>query len=425
MARFRKRAAKSGEAAALPRENQHTIFERMDTFARRAEAPDPSGPAAVLFCTVLALMGFGLLMQASHAATTLGPEGFRAALQSQVLFRVGALALLLVAYRVGPSGLRRFLPALFVLTTVCLILVYIPGFAAAKNGAHRWLQIPGTGISFQPSELARVVMILWIADRCMKLGSRVRNMRTGVLPMLFTGLALCGSILLEPDFGGAMLFLISFTATMWVGGARPVHVAGSLVGFGGVAILVAAGFLSHVRRRIEMWLGDAHNTQVDDTAHAVASGDWLGVGYGQGLFRNARVPYLESDYVFALVGEELGLFGLLVVVGLFALFVWSALRLVLSIRDRYRALCAFGLLLSIGMQAMLHMQVVTRLAPPKGMTLPFISHGGTALMVSSLAVGLALGAARSSTPRPVRGRDEEFAPVASSASSSSSDASFA
>lgn len=408
MARFRKRPAQAVEVA-LPRENQHTIFERMGSFARRAEAPDPSGPAAALFRTVLALMGFGLLMQASHAATTLEPAEFQETLRSQVLFRAGALVVLLLACRIGPLGLRRFLPALFVLTAASLLLVYVPGFEAPKNGAHRWLTIPGLEVSFQPSELARVVMILWIADRCMRLGPRVRDMRAGVLPMLFTGLMLCGSILLEPDFGGAMLFLISFTATMWVGGARPVHVAGSLVGFGGVVILVAAGFLAHVRRRLEMWLGDLHNTQVDHTAEAIASGDLFGVGYGQGLFRNARVPYLESDYVFALVGEELGLFGLLVVVGLFGMFVWSSLRLVLSIRDRYRALCAFGLLLSVGMQAMLHMQVVTRLAPPKGMTLPFISHGGTALIVSSLAVGLALGAAREPASRTSKETSPSYA----------------
>lgn len=408
MARFRKRAAKE-RTADSPHENQHTIFERMDSLARRVEAPDPSGPASVLFMSVLALMGFGLLMQASHAATTLDPAGFRATLRSEILLRCGALVVLLVTCRIGPVGLRRGLPALFVLAMVSLVLVWVPGFEAPKNGAHRWLQVPFTGFSFQPSELARVVMILWIADRCMRLGPRVRDMRTGVLPMLFTGLSLCALVLLEPDFGGAMLFLISFSATMWVGGARPAHVAGVLVGFGGVAILVAAGFLSHVRHRIEIFLGDVHNHQVDHTADAIASGDWFGVGLGQGLFRNARVPYLESDYVFALVGEELGLFGLLVVIGLFAVFAWTSLRLVLSIRDRYRALCAFGLLLSVGMQAMLHMQVVTRLAPPKGITLPFISHGGTALIVSSLAVGLALGAARDPVPRSSTSRADRQA----------------
>jgi cell division protein FtsW len=111
------------------------------------------------------------------------------------------------------------------------------------------------------------------------------------------------------------------------------------------------------------------------------------------------VPYLDSDYVFAQVGEELGLAGLLLVLGLYAFFLWSALRLVLSISDRYAALAAFGLLVSVSLQAMLHVQIVSGLAPPKGMTLPLVSDGGTSLLVSCLAVGLALGAVRS---RPQR-----------------------
>jgi cell division protein FtsW len=185
---------------------------------------------------------------------------------------------------------------------------------------------------------------------------------------------------------------------MWVGGARPIHVYGPLFAAGGIAFLVVITFVGYIRQRIEMWLGSATNDQVLRSSEAIASGDLAGVGLGHGLFRNARVPYLESDYVFALTGEELGLLGMWLVLGLFLAFLWFALRYVLSIRDRYDALCVFGLLLSVGLQAMVHAQVVTGLAPPKGMPLPFLSHGGTSLVVSSLAVGLALGAAN--VPRP-------------------------
>lgn len=214
------------------------------------------------------------------------------------------------------------------------------------------------------------------------------------MPMLAVGFVFFFLILAETDLGGSLLFLICFLGTLWAGGAQWTHVAGPLVGAGGTAILILITFVSYVRHRIAMWLGNASNHQVDHSAEAIASGDWFGVGLGQGLFRNARVPYLETDYVLALVGEELGLFGIWLVLGLLLAFVWFGLRFVLSIRGRYEALCAFGLLMSVGLQAMVHVQVVTRLAPPKGMPLPFLSHGGTALVVSSLAVGLALGAAR-------------------------------
>ena len=393
MARFRGKPI-AVEGVAVPRERQLSLLERLDGLARSAELPDATRPAIAVFLVVLALLGFGLAMQASHASTTL-PEGdFWSTLQGQLGFRVAALGALLLGFRLGPAGVRRFLPALCVLSCLALVLVYVPGFADERNGANRWLRLPLVEFSFQPSELARIVMILWVADRCIRLGPLVRDVRRGVLPML----AVCGVffalILAETDLGGSLLFLLCFLATMWAGGARGAHVAGPLFGAGGTALIVLVTFASYVRNRLAMWLGGATNHQVDHSAQAIASGDLLGVGYGQGLFRNARVPYLETDYVLALVGEELGLFGVAVVLGLLLAFVWHAMRLVLSIRGRYEALCAFGLLTSVALQAMVHAQVVTRLAPPKGMPLPFLSHGGTALVVSSLAVGLALGAAR-------------------------------
>jgi cell division protein FtsW len=393
MARFRA-SGSSAPGIALPHERQHTILERLEGIARAAKVPDASRPALLLFGVVLALLALGLVVQASHAATTTPPETFWNVLWSQVLFRVAAIGALLAGVRIGPLGLRRCIPALTVLSGILLLLVFVPGFADPRNGAHRWLQVPVLGLSFQPSELARIVMVLWVADRCIRLGDEVYDLRRGALPMLAVGLLFFALILIETDLGGAILFLFCFLATMWVGGARLRQISGPVLLFGGSAAASVILLVSYIRHRIAMWLGHATNSQVDRAADAIASGDLFGVGLGHGLWRNARVPYLESDYVLAQVGEELGLFGVWLVIGLLIAFVWLAARLSLSIRDRYSALCAFGLLLSVALQAMIHAQVVTALAPPKGMPLPFVSHGGTALVVSSLAIGLALGAVR-------------------------------
>lgn len=397
MSRF-KRAPAAPAGVVLPKERQLSLLERLDSLTQRVETIDPREPAMSLFWCVLGLMGIGLILQVNHAATTQPPDVFWAGLWSQLGFRCAAVIALIAGIRIGPERLRRYIPALTVIALITLILVYVPGFAASKNGARRWVQFPFTGFSFQPSELARIVMILWVADRCIRLEKNVEDWKRGVWPMLRLGLVFFALILCETDLGGALLFLSCFLATMWVGGARPIHVYGPLFGVGGIAFLLVITFVGYIRQRIEMWLGSAVNDQVQRSSEAIASGDWTGVGLGHGLFRNARVPYLESDYVFALTGEELGLLGMLLVLGVFLAFLWFALRYVLSIRDRYDALCAFGLLLSVGLQAMVHMQVVTGLAPPKGMPLPFLSHGGTSLVVSSLAVGLALGAARLSKP---------------------------
>jgi cell division protein FtsW len=332
------------------------------------------------------------LLQASHAATTLSLEAFAREMRSPSGFRAACEALMLLAYRGWPSGLRRFVPHLVVASFLLLVLVFIEPFAAMRNGAHRWVDL--FGVSFQPSELARIAVVLWVADRCVCLGHLVYDVRRGVLPMLALALALFLLVLIETDLGGSMLLLICALSTMWVGGARLLPVGAALVTVGGGAIVAAGACVPYMRDRLGMWLGQVQNDQVARTLDALSSGGWTGAGLGHGAFRNAGVPHLESDYVFALVGEELGQLGVWLVIGLFCAFLWFSLRLVLSLRERYAALASFGLLVSVGLQAMVHVQVVSGLAPPKGMTLPFLSDGGTSLIVSSLAVGLALGAAR-------------------------------
>ena len=368
MARFRRRG---GLPAALgPGEQQTTIFDRLEIFPRLVEVHDPVRPAVKLLCAVLAMMGMGLLLQASHAATILPPKAFASEVVEQSVFRILGLAALLFAFRL------------------------VPGIGKPENGSHRWIRVPVLGLSFQPSEFARIVMVVWVADRCTRLGERLHDLRRGLLPILAICYIFFGLIALETDVGGALLFLTCFTATLWVGGARSGQLAVSWLVGGGAAIVLALTNLAYIRSRLAVFFGQEHNAQVSESVEALGSGGLFGVGLGQGMYRNHGVPYQDSDYVFALIGEELGLFGMLVCLGLILAMVWFSMRFVLSLPDRFAALSSFGLLLSVGVQAMIHMGVVTGLAPPKGMNLPFISDGGTSLLISTLAVGLALGAAR-------------------------------
>lgn len=386
------------------RERQLTFVEYAHALTERARQLDPSGPATALLCIVLALSAIGMVVQASHAATTLSQAQFYAELSSQAWFRFAGVATLLVAARISPAGLRPFLPALWALMIVLLVLVFVPPLGKAINNSNRWLELGG--LSFQPSEVARLFVVMFIADRCVRLGERVWDIRRGVAPTLALGLLPAGLVLIETDLGAASLMLMAVFATLWVAGARTGHVFTPLLVFGPAMGIIAYVSLAYIRRRIEMFLGLTHNQQVADSFAAIAGGDFLGVGLGRGLARNQGVPYLESDFVFAQIGEEFGLAGMLLVLALWGAFLWNGLKLVLAIKDRFEALATFGLLFSTLLQATLHICVVAGLAPPKGMTLPFISHGGTSLIASSLAVGLAIGAARRSrnaqlTPAPL------------------------
>jgi cell division protein FtsW len=223
----------------------------------------------------------------------------------------------------------------------------------------------------------------------------VREARRGVLPMLALALVFFCLVACETDIGGAMLLLLCAFATMWVGGARPTHVFGTFTTIAATALAIGFTAIPYVRYRIESFFGD-QTQQISDGLVAMQSGGLWGLGLGQGIHRNLGVPYLESDLVFAQVGEELGLIGMVVVLLLYVGLLWHGLMLLLRVGDRFDALASFGLLVSTALQAMLHVQVVAGLAPPKGMTLPFVSHGGTSMVVSCLGIGLALGAARRS-----------------------------
>jgi len=377
-----------------PSVHQHTFFELRRRVIDIAEAPNPTLPATKLFFVVLALMGIGMAIQAGHAATT--ADGFGAwflLVREHLFFRVAGIMALIASYYLGPRGVRRFLPVLLVASALLLIMVYIEPFGGRINGARRWVRLL-PGLSFQPSELARIVLVLWVADRCVRLEDKLHDFRQGFLPMLSVVLVFFGLVAAETDLGGSLLLFLCAIATMWVGGGRVTHLALSVVGFGGGAITAASALIPYVRSRIDMFFGPVVNDQVESSIQAISLGGMDGLGLAQGVVRSSGIPYLNSDYVFSQIGEEMGFFGTALVLLLFTSFLWFSLRLVLSIRDRYAALAAFGLLLSVAMQAMIHIQVNAGLAPPKGMTLPFISAGGTSLIVSSIAVGLALGASR-------------------------------
>ena len=355
---------------------------------------DPRPAAQGLFCVALALLGLGLLLQAGYAATTLDPAAFRHDFLHEARDRALALCALVLACRLGLRGLERFLPLLVTLAFASLFLVWMPGIGRSVNGSYRWIDL---GFSIQPSELARVALVIWVAWYCVRLGPRLHSLRQGVLRMFLPTCALCALVWVQPDKGGALVLFACACATMWVGGVDGSKVATPffLLVLGAMGLAATAD--SYSRGRIGMWLGDVRNEQVQAGLDAISGGGMLGAGFGAGELRNRGVSYMDSDLVLALVGEEFGLFGLVLVLGLYAALFWFAFRMVLSIRGRFEAVAAFGLCLAVALQTLVHAGAVSGLIPPKGMTLPLLSDGGTSGIVSCLGLGLAIGAARASS----------------------------
>jgi cell division protein FtsW len=292
---------------------------------------------------------------------------------------------------------------LMVLSITLLALVLIPSIGTEVYGARRWLRIPlgPVSISFQPSELAKWTMVCFMAGACTQLGPDIRRFWTRFVPLcLLIGLV-CGLVIVQ-DLGTAVFIgLIGFLMLV-IAGARWWHVLMPLpVGIAGFITV-----LYYSPNRLDRVLAflyperysDSVAYQANQSLIAIGSGGVLGKGLGQGTSKYGHLPEDTTDFIFSIVGEELGLLGTIGLILLFVLFVCLGLLVVLRCRDRFARLLAAGIVLTIGIQAALNMGVVTVVLPTKGIPLPFVSAGGTSMLLSSAAVGVLLNIAARSTP---------------------------
>lgn len=298
---------------------------------------------------------------------------------------------------------------LLVLAITLLVLVLIPSIGTEVYGARRWLRIPlgPASISFQPSELAKWTMVCFMAGACTQLGPDIRRFWTRFVPLCVLIGLVCGLVIVQ-DLGTAVFIgLIGFLMLV-IAGARWWHVLMPVpVGIG--AFIAVLYYSPNRLDRLLAFIyperySDSVAYQANQSLIAIGSGGVLGKGLGQGTCKYGHLPEDTTDFIFSIVGEELGLLGTIGLIMLFILFVSLGLLVVLRCRDRFARLLAAGIVLTIGIQAALNMGVVTVVLPTKGIPLPFVSAGGTSMLLSSVAVGVLLNiAARSTSSEPLTG----------------------
>jgi cell division protein FtsW len=355
-----------------------------------------------MVAAMIALMAMGVVMVAAASATPEALAGRPLGLLRNHTVRVGlALVAFLLALRVRPRWLVAAAWPAWIVSIVLLVAVMFVGDSA--KGSQRWLDL---GImSFQPSELARLSVILAIAAWAARNRDHMGRFSIGVaVPFALAGLPAL-LVFLEPDFGSSVYLLFVAVLVLWVGGARPTHLAGAFF-----AVMVSASIygwnrFAHVAGRVEGFTDPAPGSQVWQGLTAMGSGHWTGVGIGRGLGGWGYVPEAENDFILAVIGEELGLLGTLGVLTLYGLFLWHGLKLLLGLRSRFALVVGMGLMFQIIVQALLNIAVVTAMAPPKGLPLPFVSAGGTSLLVLTASTGLLLGLARRPEEDPEVGTD--------------------
>jgi cell division protein FtsW len=362
----------------------------------------------ICFVTVC-LMAIGTIFVFSAGVDVVRGIDFKNFYQSanlrKVLFFPAAVAVMLLVSRIDyrKFGMRKGLwrspvTYLLIVSVILLIIVLIPKIGTQINQARRWLRIPlgPASISFQPSELAKWVVIFCLAGFCVKYPDRLKTFKCGFLPVCLVLGFVVGLVIIE-DFGSAALIALLCFLILLIGGAdwrylvAPLPVAA--VGF-------AAAILTSPMRRMrilaflnpDQWAGSA-NYQASQSLIAIGSGGLFGKGLGRGVCKYGHLPEDTTDFIFSIIAEEMGLVGTIVVILLFIAFLVLGLLVIMRCKEPFGRLLATGIVLTVGVQAALNIGVVTVVLPTKGLPLPFVSAGGTSMLVSAAAVGVLLNIA--------------------------------
>jgi cell division protein FtsW len=337
------------------------------------------------------LLAIGLVMVFSASAMEAALEGHSAwapGVKQLLLAGVGLCAML-VALRLPTGFVRRWSPIALLGVLILLLLVLIPGIGQERNGARQWISLGFT--DFQPSELAKLVFALWGAH-VIALRERYLTTRSLLVPVLPVFAVFALLVLAERDFGGVVTLLMVLVGLLWAGGMR-LRLFGLFGAVGAVLLAAMIAIQPYRWERITSFLDPfaAENNagfQAVRGMYALAEGGFWGVGLGNSRMKWKLLPEAESDYIFAIIGEELGFLGCVVVVALYGVLAWAGFRIARRSADRFVQLASVAITVWLIGQATVNMGYVVGLLPVTGVTLPLISAGGTSLVLTLFIVGL-------------------------------------
>ena len=398
------------------------LKEREERRKRREAWEAARGPLDLPFLLLaMLLLGIGLIMllsasfpsaQASKGSNYDPLYYFK----RQAIFGAMGLAAMFTVGKINYERFRGLAKLGIIVSIVLLVLVLIPGVGITRNGATRWLGIPGVQSGqFQPSEVAKLGIIVYLAESISQKRERMRSFKEGFLPHILLLAVVAGLTVVEPHLSGAILLFGMGAAMMVVGGIHWGWIAAGVgtVGAGGYLMLFTDLMekINYNAARITVWRdpfgGDLefrrkYAYQTIQSLITVGSGGLLGVGLGKSRQKFMFLPEEHNDFIFAVVFEELGLVGATMIMILFALLIIRGFWIAIHARDRFGSLMVVGVTTQIALQTFLNIAVVTNLIPNTGISLPFFSYGGTALAIQLVEIGIVLSVSRQ-MPAPKAG----------------------
>lgn len=354
----------------------------------------------VLGCSMLLLaLGMVMVLSASSVHQYQYTGSAYTLFEKQALWVAIGLPLMWLAARVPPRVFRALAYPLMLLSALALAVALVPGLGQSVNGAQRWISFGGP-FQLQPSEPAKLALILWGADllaRKEKL-RQLTEWRQLLIPLLPGAGVLVLLVMLGSDLGTTLVLLTIFLALLWVVGA-PGRLFVGMAGVTGVLVAILIVVEPYRLQRLTGFLDQSGNQltlnyQGIQGLYAIASGGWFGTGLGEGRAKWNYLPHPETDFIFAIIGEELGLIGTLVVLGLFGLLAYAGLRIARRVKDPFMQLAAAGATAWLTVQAIVNIGAVIGVLPITGIPLPLVSYGGSALIPTLIALGMLLSFAK-------------------------------
>jgi cell division protein FtsW len=367
---------------------------------------------SILVGIVLLLLALGIIMLAS-ASSVKGDDVHKDPnyfLRRQLVFLAAAVGAGVVAASVDYHRWQKYWIPVAVFAMLLLVLVLVPHIGAKIGGSRRWLKLGP--ISLQPSEFAKFAVVVALGAWITQMGQRIGTIKDGILKPCFLLCAILGLVFLEPDFGTTILLASVGGLLLFLGGSPPGWLGLSgLIGACGISVAVL--FDDNRRGRILAFIMPdkypAAAYQANQSEDAFTLGGFWGAGLGESIQKHYYLPEAHTDFILAIIGEELGLIATITVVVLFAALFVCGLLISLRARDQFGRLLGLGLTLMITVQAMINIGVVTGCLPTKGLPLPFISYGGSSLVISMINIGVLINIARQgiwdSSKTPIGARD--------------------
>jgi len=348
----------------------------------------------LLLLIVVILVGIGIVMVYSSSfinAATRFNDGVHF-LKRQLCFSLIGLLLMVLIMNIRYQALKRFVYPILVTSLLLLTLVLIPGMGTSVGGSTRWFRI-GT-LSFQPSEFAKLSLVIFLAYSLSKKEGKIKSFLIGFLPHLIVTLLISGLVLLQPDFGSAMIMLLIFFILMFVAGGKIIYLTYLLcaTSIGCYFLISCVGYrLDRLTSYLNPWEDPTSmGFQIIQSFLAFGSGGLWGVGLGSGKQKLFYLPEPHTDFIFSIIGEEIGFIGVLLVIILFIILFYCGLRISIRAPDLFGTYLALGITSLIILHVVINMGVVMGILPTKGSTLPFISYGGTSLVVNLISIGVLL-----------------------------------